>query len=98
MTYKFLPKAEEELDKAIWYYEKCQIGLGKKFTIEIFNSVENILLFPRAWSKTENECRRILIKRFPYGIIYSIEKEFILIVSVMNLHRKPYYWKNRIKK
>ncbi|MEX2436959.1 MAG: type II toxin-antitoxin system RelE/ParE family toxin, partial [Candidatus Paceibacterota bacterium] len=32
----------------------------------------------------------------PYGIIYLIEADEIIILAIMNLRRKPGYWKSRI--
>ena len=43
----------------------------------------------------EGEIRRSLVKRFPYGILYSKEQKGIFIVAVMNLYRQPEYWKHR---
>jgi hypothetical protein len=39
--------------------------------------------------------RRCLTNKFPYGILYRIVENNIRIMAVMNLHRKPGYWKNR---
>ncbi|KOR28141.1 plasmid stabilization protein, partial [Achromatium sp. WMS1] len=35
--------------------------------------------------------------RFPYGILYreTLDANGIFIIAVMNLHRKPGYWKYR---
>jgi len=41
--------------------------------------------------------RRRLIRRFPFGILYRIEPEEIVIVAVAHLLRKPGYWRKRIK-
>jgi hypothetical protein len=38
----------------------------------------------------------VLTHVFPYGILYTIEAEFILIVAVMHGSRKPGYWKGRV--
>ena len=97
MNYKFLPEAEIELDQTIAHYESCQNGLGEDFKIELLRAIKNVMGFPKAWTKISPECRRVLLNRFPYGIIYSIEEDFILIISIMNLHRKPGYWKDRTK-
>ena len=35
------------------------------------------------------------IGRTPYGIIYQARENYILIVAVAHLHRKPGYWKDR---
>jgi len=41
--------------------------------------------------------RGCLVNRFPYGVIYHVSKEEIIIVAVMQLNRDPGYWKKRIK-
>ncbi len=43
----------------------------------------------------ERDIRRSLVKRFPYGILYSEEESGIYIIAVMHLHRFPDYWKHR---
>jgi len=34
---------------------------------------------------------------FPYGVIYSIEQDEILILAAMHLRRHPDYWKKILK-
>jgi hypothetical protein len=41
--------------------------------------------------------RRFLTKRFPFGIIYRIEKERIFIVTVMHLKQEPFFWLKEIQ-
>jgi len=95
MTFSFHPEAEEEFLEAINYYEDRERGLGYDFSIEVFATIQNILIYPTAWPVIEEGVRRCLVHRFPYGVIYSIEQEEILILAVMHLHRHPGYWKNR---
>lgn len=33
---------------------------------------------------------------FPYGIVYRIDEDFIYVLAVMNLRRRPNYWLDRI--
>ena len=33
---------------------------------------------------------------FPYGILYTVERDSILILAVMHCSRKPGYWKRRL--
>ena len=96
MNYSFHPEAEEEFLNAIDYYEEHKFGLGSEFAIEIHSTIENIISFPTAWPQLEHDIHRCLTQRFPYGIIYSIEKDLIFILAVMHLRREPAYWKSRI--
>ena len=97
MKVSFHPKAEEEFYEAIEYYEECQDGLGLEFAKEVFATIERIVNFSQAWSKICENIRRCLVNRFPYGIIYTIQNDEIIILAVMHLNRKPKYWKERAK-
>lgn len=48
-----------------------------------------------AWHILEGEIRRCLTNRFPFGILYSVEADRVLILAVMHLHRDPGYWRER---
>ena len=95
MTFSFHPEAELEFLEAINYYEDREHGLGYDFAIEVFNTIQNIINYPTAWPIIEEDVRRCLVNRFPYGVIYGIEQDEIFILAVMHLHRHPDYWKNR---
>ena len=96
MTYRFHPEAELELREAIGYYEDIEPGLGYDFSIQVYSAIQRAVSYPRAWPVLEGEIRRVLTRRFPYGVLYFEEDEALLIIAVMNLHREPGYWKNRL--
>ena len=97
MTFSFHPEAEDEFFEAIEYYEECRAGLGYDFSKEVYSAIDRLLDFPDAWQITDNNIRRCLIKRFPFGIVYSYDNDDIKILAVMNLHKKPEYWKHRVQ-
>jgi toxin ParE1/3/4 len=95
MTFAFHPEAKAEFLAAIDYYESVNPGLGFDFSIEIFSIVLNIVDYPAAWPVLEDDVRRCLVNRFPYGVLYSVEEDRIYVLAVMHLHRDPDYWKER---
>jgi plasmid stabilization system protein ParE len=95
MNYRFLPQAERDLSDAVDYYEMCQSGLGTEFLIEIRQTIARILEYPDGWTQVSDNARRSLTNRFPYEIIYTIENDFVLILTIANQHRHPDFWKNR---
>jgi hypothetical protein len=97
MKFEFLDIAQKELDDSFEYYEFQQKKLGYRFIDEVIKSLERIKFFPHTWQKITTNTRRCLVKNFPYGVIYKIYDEKILIVAIANLHRKPNYWKDRIE-
>ena len=88
--------AELELNDAALYYERESPGLGTKFLDEIENYVAGIVTNPDAGQKVRRNVRRRILRKFPYGILYSVKDEGIRILAIMNLKRKPNYWVGRL--
>ena len=93
---KFLPDAEEEMFEAAKYYQSQTTGLGIDYLSEVERAITSIAQSPLTWPKVEGELRRHLVRRFPFGILYYIEPEEIIIVAVTHLRRKPGYWEKRL--
>ena len=94
----FLSPAKDELTEAITYYNGQSEGLGYEFAAEIKKTLERIVHYPNAWFKLSSRTHRCRTNRFPYGVIYQIRKETILILAVMHLSREPETWKSRPQK
>ena len=90
-------EAEVEIREAALYYEEARKGLGKKFLNAVETGIEQIRKHTFIWRTLTDKFRRSILKDFPYGIIYSIEKNEIYIIAVMHLKRKPGYWQKRYK-
>ncbi len=95
MKIRFLSVAENELEDAIVYYEAKEEGLGVRFLTEINNCLDRIQQYPNAWFQFSKNTKRCRTKVFPYGVIYQIEAEEIVVVAVASLLRDPEYWKDR---
>jgi hypothetical protein len=37
------------------------------------------------------------LERFPYRLLFVLEPERAVVVAVMHLHRRPEYWKRRVR-
>lgn len=99
MNYYFHSEALHEYAETAQYYAEISTSLAISFVSQIENGITQILLYPQAWHPIDEDVRRYLIKRFPFGIYYTIEEnESIIIQAVMHLSRKPGYWKDRIIK
>jgi plasmid stabilization system protein ParE len=91
-----LPAALAEAREAARFYESKIPGLGLDFLRELRAGIGRILAHPHAWRSMDHEYRRCLVSRFPFGIIYRMETNSILIVSVMHLHREPGAWRTNV--
>jgi len=61
-----------------------------------WKALDRLAKFPEAWHPCSKRTRRCQTHRFPYGIIYQIRKEEILIIAIANLDREPDYWEDRL--
>jgi len=98
MNIKFLQPAAAELYDAIGFYNIQRQGLGLEFAKEVEDTIERIKQNPEAWTtiSMSKQARRCLTNRFPYGIIYQIRENTILIVAVMHQRRRPQTWQSRL--
>ncbi len=95
MPIVYLPLAERELNDAALYYEMESPGLGSAFLDEIERCEQAIAQFPEAGTCILGQVRRRLLRRFPYALLYSVRRDGIRILAVMNLKRRPMYWVGR---
>jgi mRNA-degrading endonuclease RelE of RelBE toxin-antitoxin system len=72
--------------------------LGNAFLIEVLSAADRIARFPEAWHALSEGVRRCRLSRFPYGLIYTIDNGDILVLAVAHLHRRPGYWRDRLKR
>jgi plasmid stabilization system protein ParE len=92
MRIRFLDVAQRELDDAVAWYNKREEDLGLDFLDELDRSIRRILSFPLVSTEIDIGIRRCLLARFPYGIIYGLDEDLIVVIAVAHLHRHPRYW------
>ncbi len=93
---RFLLPAEQEMLDAAQYYESQTEHLGEAFLVKVDSAVRDIAKYPGRWPVIRFDVRRRLVHRFPYGILYRIDPNEVVILAVAHLHRHPNYWISRI--
>jgi plasmid stabilization system protein ParE len=96
MKWDFHPEALEEYQEAALYYAERDPALALRFVEAVEDAIRRILESPERLRVLDEDVRRCLTHVFPYGVLYTIEPEFILIVAVMHCSREPDYWKRRV--
>jgi plasmid stabilization system protein ParE len=96
MKVRFLKPAQSEVDDAVVWYDSQSPGLGIQFLDDVDRTIRRVTAYPLSSVKIEEGLRRCLLSRFPYGIIYGIDSETVIIVAVAHLHREPRYWIDRL--
>jgi toxin ParE1/3/4 len=96
MRYELHPEALAEYEEAARYYAGQQAGLDLRFIVAVESAIGVIMEDPLRRRAFDEDVRRSFTRVFPYGILYTIEPEYVLIVAVAHCSREPGYWKHRI--
>jgi toxin ParE1/3/4 len=96
IAYRFLYPAEEEMTEASLFYEAASEGLGSDFLADVQFGIDSLLEHPHLGHAVGRGLRRILLHRFPFSLLYSVESNAILIIAVAHHGRRPGYWKDRV--
>ena len=97
MKTRIVSCAEQEFVEAVDYYNEQCPGLGYEFAAEVKSTLGRISAFPEAWPKLSGRARRCITNKFPFGIIYQIRQDCILVVAIMHMKRNPVLRQDRIE-
>jgi plasmid stabilization system protein ParE len=92
---EILPAAFAESEEAAAWYAERDPDLGIAFALEVDKAIQKIADAPWRWPAHLHGTRRVLLKRFPYLIVYREEAKRVLVVAIAHGKRKPGYWKGR---
>jgi plasmid stabilization system protein ParE len=95
MKYVFHPESLAEYSGAVQYYAEQRTEIAQAFINAIEDAIFRIKESPNRYAEIDEDIRRCMTSKFPYGILYTIEQDYILILAVMHCSREVGYWKNR---
>ncbi len=95
MTLIFDPLAKREYEDAFEYYEVQEEGLGEKLRSAMWAAIAILERFPEIGEEVRPGIRKILLRRFPYKLIYSVTDDVVYIIAVAHGRREPDYWLGR---
>lgn len=93
---EFITAAREEFLAEVAYYNNAQAGLGIRFSAAIEKTAALTLAFPEVGSPSTAGTRRVVVKDFPFSLIYKSIGENIVIFAVAHQSRRPGYWNARV--
>ena len=86
--------ADEYADAARWYGERSA-AVHDAFVTEVERVFRLIVAFPNRWPPYGPRHRRVLVRRFPYSVVYLEKGGRLWVVAVAHAKRKPFYWIKR---
>jgi toxin ParE1/3/4 len=94
---RFLPAAEAELLKEIAYYSTVRTGAGIRFQAAVEAAVFRATRHPFGGAPSFNETRSVLVKGFPFSVVYRPVARELLIVAIAPHRKRPQYWATRVE-
>ena len=91
----FHPEASAEYAEAYAWYAGHDPRAAERFEQEVEFAVQCIAQDPHRRPQYDETHRKLVLRRFPYLVIYRELGERIWIVAVAHGHRRPGYWKKR---
>ena len=91
----FHPAASLELRESAAYYESHVEGLGEEFIAEVERACSLLVRHPALGARYDLRHRRVLLRRFPYALIYRVHEAELTIIAVAHTKRRPGYWQAR---
>ena len=92
----FLAKAGADLSEALRWYEAQELDLGQEFLRVLRTSVAALLRNPFMYQEVETGARRMLLRRFPYAVVYTVRGNDVVIVGCFHISRDPQQWRDRM--
>lgn len=85
------PSATTELDEAMAWYEEQKAGLGVDFLLKFFNALAFLKDTPTLYPEVHQSMRRVLMKKYPYAIYYSVAEanREVVVLAVWHTSQDP---------
>ena len=95
MSYVFHPDTEAELNQAIKWYEAREPGLALDFAARVYAAIQRALTYLHARQEIGGDNPARTGTSFSLCVLYIPERDLVLVIAVMHLHRQPDYWQDR---
>ena len=88
MRIKILSSAVDDLHAGRLFYEMQGEGLGEYFFDSLFSDIDALVLYAGIHPKVLGY-HRLLSKRFPYAVYYTLNEDIAVVWRVLDLRRHP---------
>ena len=94
---RFVASARREFIVEVAYCNKEEPGLGARFAGAVESATARAMAFPLAGSPATGSTRRVLLRDFPFAVVYRPDAESITVLPLAHHSRRPGYWQTRVQ-
>ena len=95
MRLVYHPLAAQEVVEAARFYESRTNGLGERFLKQVDEVMRRLQEHPYQWPVVDADIRRVMLKRFPFGVYYRIANDTLRVLTIKHHRRHPGYGTDR---
>ena len=100
MNYRVHRLARREIDAIVDRYDAIRPGLGERFALAYIDRRRQAQANPgtfgrAAGSPAGREVREVLIRRFPYTLVYEVTPTEVVVLQVRHARRTGQPWRRR---
>lgn len=89
------PAAEAEYEQALGWYLDRSPQAAARFEAAFDEAIGEIQAHPAMFPRCDEAHRYVLLRRFPYSLIYRVDGEVATILAVAHSKRLTGYWSGR---
>ncbi|MCC5870283.1 MAG: type II toxin-antitoxin system RelE/ParE family toxin [Gammaproteobacteria bacterium] len=93
---RFISAARREFLEQVAFYNSESRGLGERFSNAIEEAAARAAAFPQSGSPAAGGTRQVLVRGFPFSLVYRLDEEEIVIFAVVHQARRPERWIARL--
>lgn len=84
-----LDEAERDLVDGYWFYEYQEAGIGDYFLENLFADIDSLPRYAGIHRVWFGKFHRMLARRFPFGIYYTVVADEVRVHAVLDLRQNP---------
>lgn len=88
------PRARLQIAEAADWYDSQSSGRGDDFLRSFQETIEVICRNPYQFQVLRGELRRVVLRRFPYIVIYAVSESEVTVLRCVHSRRHPRTWLN----
>ena len=85
----FHPGVEADIQDIVAFYAERDPALPSAFRARLKDQVDGVRMFPRGGAVLFEDYRRVLLKQFPFMVVYSAADDAIYVLAIVHVRRDP---------
>lgn len=96
--YRFFQEAVDEIEHERSWYRQRSLTAESAFLRELDHALAAVANAPDRWPRYIASTRRYVLPTFPFSLVYFVEVDTVVVVSLASEVKRPGYWRERLRK